>query len=99
MRPEERNLRCSFCDEKGQHYSDSCPRYRYVETRKKRIRCVKCLDTDHSKEQCGRSVRNCVYCKDDSHNKALCTLPETIEQNEWELRKLRRELDALEGDM
>ncbi|KAK5964929.1 hypothetical protein GCK32_022750 [Trichostrongylus colubriformis] len=31
MRREEMHLRCSFCDEKGRHYSDSFPRYKDVE--------------------------------------------------------------------
>ncbi|VDL68920.1 unnamed protein product [Nippostrongylus brasiliensis] len=97
MRPEEEYLRCAFCDEKGQHYSDCCPRYKDVESRKKRIRCYTCLDTLHSTRNCRRSRRKCIYCHSVDHHKAICTAPETRERSEWKLKELRRELADIDS--
>ncbi|KAK6032930.1 hypothetical protein OSTOST_00856 [Ostertagia ostertagi] len=36
MRKGEKFLKCSFCNVKGLHYSDSCPEYRSVEDRTER---------------------------------------------------------------
>lgn len=96
MRPEESFLRCAFCDMKGEHYSDSCPTYKDVDSRKRRIQCTNCLDDMHTKERCRRPRRPCMYCGSEKHNKAICTLPEDIERSEWKLKALQDELADLE---
>ncbi|VDL73019.1 unnamed protein product [Nippostrongylus brasiliensis] len=96
MRPEEAYLRCAFCNEKGRHYSDCCPRYKDVNSRRKRIKCVLCLDTLHSARECRRPIKECVYCKSTNHHKAICTVPETVEETEWKLKELQKELADIE---
>ncbi|KAK6748235.1 hypothetical protein RB195_001079 [Necator americanus] len=94
MRPEERYLVCSFCLAKGQHYSDSCPVYVSVELRRKRVRCKRCLDSRHDTEHCWNQSRECMYCGSRNHNKALCTLPECIHDQRYELEEIERELET-----
>ncbi|VDO82558.1 unnamed protein product [Heligmosomoides polygyrus] len=96
MRPEESFLRCAFCDMKGEHYSDSCPIYKDVDSRKRRIQCTNCLDDLHTKERFRRPRWSCMYCGSEKHNKAICTLPEDVERSEWKLRALQDELADLE---
>ncbi|KAK5980695.1 hypothetical protein GCK32_007999 [Trichostrongylus colubriformis] len=72
LRPEERYLRCGFCDAKGEHYSDSCPQFRTVEERRRMIRCKFCLDTMHSSRNCTRPMKRCKYCRLENHHTAIC---------------------------
>ncbi|KAK6766389.1 hypothetical protein RB195_025975 [Necator americanus] len=94
MRPEERYLVCSFCLAKGQYYSDSCPVYVSVELRRKRVRCKRCLDSRHDTEHCWNQSRECMYCGSRNHNKTLCTLPECIHDQRYELKEIERELET-----
>ncbi|KAK6037636.1 hypothetical protein COOONC_24859 [Cooperia oncophora] len=96
LRAEETYIRCGFCNEKGQHYSDCCPLYRDVDARERRVWCRNCLDTLHSTDRCWRRRMRCRYCGLDSHHSALCSLPERIERNESEYRDLSAQLAELE---
>ncbi|KAK6031930.1 hypothetical protein OSTOST_01906 [Ostertagia ostertagi] len=71
MRKGEKFLKCSFCNVKGLHYSDSCPEYRSVEDRTERIRCKLCLDTKHRTKRCKKDVHLCKYCQSARHHTAL----------------------------
>ncbi|KAK6059812.1 hypothetical protein COOONC_02537 [Cooperia oncophora] len=96
MRFEERYLICSFCFAKGQHYSDSCPKFSSTEMRKMRARCWSCLDSRHDTTNCWNESKKCYYCGSKKHNKALCTLPEEIHDYYKELEELHRELESFE---
>ncbi|KAK6018865.1 hypothetical protein OSTOST_15519 [Ostertagia ostertagi] len=95
MRSKDRFLVCSFCLEKGLHYSDSCPSYVSVKSRKRRVRCQQCLDSRHNTEECRNTKKRCRYCGSKDHDKALCVLPEDIDDYYRELDEIRRELESL----
>ncbi|KAK6030327.1 hypothetical protein OSTOST_03542 [Ostertagia ostertagi] len=96
MRSKDRFLVCSFCLEKGLHYSDSCPSYVSVKSRKRRVRCQQCLDSRrHNTEECRNTKKRCRYCGSKDHDKALCVLPGDIDDYYRELDEIRRELESL----
>nr|CDJ98123.1 hypothetical protein HCOI_00009700 [Haemonchus contortus] len=96
MRHGEAFLRCSFCNVKGLHYSDSCPEFKTVQERKKRVRCELCLDTKHRKERCKRIRQMCKYCNSRRHHTALCTLPQERGELELEFSELTRILQSID---
>ncbi|XGW33486.1 hypothetical protein V3C99_017700 [Haemonchus contortus] len=67
LRTEETYIRCGFCNEKEQHYSDRCPRFRDVDARERRVWCRNCLNTLHSTDRCWRRRMRCRYRGLDSH--------------------------------
>lgn len=68
---------CTFCDG-GKHYSNECPQYIDLESRRSRIvelaRCFKCFGRGHFARSC-RSPRKCFKCGDSAHHYALCPQP------------------------
>ncbi|VDL67869.1 unnamed protein product [Nippostrongylus brasiliensis] len=95
MREEESYLRCAFCHAKGEHYSDSCPKFRTVQERKERVRCRFCLDVLHSSRQCKSKPKMCTHCPSYDHHTALCERPEERGKLQKEYDDLSRQLKAL----
>ncbi|KAK6018651.1 zinc knuckle [Ostertagia ostertagi] len=96
LRDDDVFLRCSFCDRKGYHYSDSCPRYKTVKERKRLIRCYFCLDTFHRTQKCRKDRKPCNYCHSMNHHTAICKLPEERDAIEREYSDLKKKLDDYE---
>ncbi|XP_045206115.2 uncharacterized protein LOC123558301 [Mercenaria mercenaria] len=63
---------CRYC--KKSHWSDECPTYRTIESRKKMLKdsCFKCLKFGHLSREC-KGNKVCVYCGEKNvHHKSLC---------------------------
>ena len=64
--------KCRYCD--GDHWTDECPRYTTVETRKNKIKgsCYICLKRNHIARVCPKDT-TCIYCRRlNHHHRSLC---------------------------
>ena len=67
------STRCHFCD--GYHWSDECPKYTTMESRKQRIKgcCYICLRDGHNANECLKRDSKCYFCKQiNHHHRSLC---------------------------
>lgn len=67
------STKCRFCD--GYHWSDECPKYTTMESRKQRIKgsCYICLRDGHNANDCLKRGTKCYYCRQpDHHHRSLC---------------------------
>jgi hypothetical protein len=75
------NIRSAYCKEP--HYSASCKKITYPESRKailrKTNRCFNCLRVDHRLSNC-QSTKNCRYWKQ-KHHQSICNSPNYPKQN------------------
>ena len=65
--------RCRFCD--GYHWSDECPKYTTMDSRKQRIKgcCFICLKDGHNASECLKRGSRCYYCRQmNHHHRSLC---------------------------
>ena len=67
------STRCRFCD--GYHWSDECPKYPTMESRKQRIKgcCYICLRDGHNANECLKRDSKCYFSKQiNHHHRSLC---------------------------
>ncbi|VDL82326.1 unnamed protein product [Nippostrongylus brasiliensis] len=100
MKKNEQQLKCVYCHEIGNHYSDACPIVTTVQERTtvllKEKRCTICLEL-HYGSPCAKSV-TCFYCnssqpritQNSDHHSSLCIRPERF----VEVQNRRRELQS-----
>lgn len=101
---------CSFCNNDGSHFSDSCPRITNGDERWHFVRdkglCQHCL-RDHGPE-CRDGVKECWYCKiakktvlksliplDGGHHGALCNIPDAKPKIAERIRDVEQEIKTL----
>ena len=67
------STRCRFCD--GYHWSNECPKYTTMESRKQIIKgcCYICLRDGHNASECLKRDSKCYFCKQiNHHHRSLC---------------------------
>ena len=71
LNPGKPTPTCRFC--RQLHFSDLCPVYTDVQSRKQRSSncCFLCLGKGHVAAGCNKN-RRCYYCKDASHHSSFC---------------------------
>ncbi|VDK70568.1 unnamed protein product [Cylicostephanus goldi] len=77
----ERNMSCAFCNEIGDHYSDSCTEIPTGRERREVLnmkrRCATCLEYCSGGDLCKKAYDRCSHCHETGHHSALCELPDT----------------------
>ena len=71
-RGSRRKSTCIFCE--GNHWSDECPKYTTIASRKDRIkgRCFLCFNQNHQSKECNMT-RPCYHCGESTrHHRSLC---------------------------
>ncbi|KAK6012713.1 hypothetical protein OSTOST_22115 [Ostertagia ostertagi] len=103
---------CTFCNQCGGHYSDSCPdivsgadRLRFVDYQGL---CRYCLE--FCEKSCNRENKGCFYCEvventilnflipEEPHHRALCTVPDSKDRIRLEIWRVRKEIENLEAN-
>ena len=72
IRGIRRKSTCIFCE--GNHWSDECPKYTTIPSRKDRIkgRCFVCFKQNHQSKKCNKT-RLCYHCGESKrHHRSLC---------------------------
>ena len=85
------STRCRFCD--AYHWSDECPKYTTMESRKQRIKgcCYICLRDGHNASECFKRDSKCYYCRQiNHHHRSLC--PQKFGTTHRESAKLADEI-------
>ena len=90
------STRCRFCD--AYHWSDECPKYTTMESRKQRIKgcCYICLRDGHNASECFKRDSKCYYCRQiNHHHRSLC--PQKFGTTHRESAKLADEIPIEDG--
>ncbi|VDO19529.1 unnamed protein product [Heligmosomoides polygyrus] len=91
-------MRCAFCGEIGDHYSDSCYRVRSARQRRNVIedgeKCVLFLEPCPGGAGCPKYDWRCFHCRSREHHSALCELPEQSKEISENLLNARRSLSS-----
>ncbi|VDO80330.1 unnamed protein product [Heligmosomoides polygyrus] len=102
LKNQERDLSCTYCQERGSHYSDACPTVRTVSKRKRILReegrCKECLGVHEGKCEKGSK---CFYCnfrklhnqEATDHHASICTSSEELVELEEQRKRAREERD------